>query len=184
MPGDQRTRQGVQGQVKIEVLQEDVTKLDVGAIQNAANGLLRHGAGVAGAIAKAGHPDVQNESNAVITASGALDEGMAVWTTAGGMPAKYVIHAVTMRFPGMSCHPRTVAVATQNTMFVAEALRVDSLALVALGTGIGGLDLSECAHRMLEVIHGMPHTIDRIVFAVHGNNAEVAFKEVVGQYVH
>src|SRR5204863_7927882 len=82
--------------VKIEVLDADITQLEVDAIANAANTRLMHGGGVAGAISRAGGPDVQRESDE----KAPIGLGEAVETTAGNMPARYVIHAATMELGG------------------------------------------------------------------------------------
>src|SRR3954465_13519202 len=76
----------------LEVQQADVTKLEVDAIANAANTHLRHGGGVAGAIWRAGGPAIQREPNE----RGATGLGAASGTSAGDMPARWVIHAATM----------------------------------------------------------------------------------------
>src|SRR5918992_4496613 len=82
--------------VELEVLQADVTKLEVDAIANAANTELRHGGGVAAAISRAGGPRVQEESSA----KAPIGLGEAVETDAGDMPARWVIHAATMELGG------------------------------------------------------------------------------------
>lgn len=160
----------------IEVRQADVTTLAVDAIQNAANGILQHGAGVAGAIRAAGHPYVQRESNAALLNTGVLDTGAVVVTSAGDMPARYVLHAVTMMYPGGRCDTRVVRACTAATLKVAYLLGVDSLALVALGTGIGGLDVRQCAIATIEVVLEEPTRPD-IVIAVVGDEAEEAFSQ-------
>ena len=78
--------------IELEVAAADVTKLEVDAITNAANTQLRHGGGVAAAIARAAGPQLQQESNE----NAPIGLGEAVETTAGDMPARYVIHAATM----------------------------------------------------------------------------------------
>src|SRR5437763_9725265 len=80
----------------IEVLEAAITGLEVDAIANAANTQLMHGGGVAGAISRAGGPDVQRESSD----KAPIGLGEAVETTAGLMPARWVIHAATMELGG------------------------------------------------------------------------------------
>ena len=84
------------GHPVIEVLEADITTLEVDAIANAANTMLWHGGGVAGAIARAGGPAVQAESDE----RAPIGLGDAVQTTAGDMPARWVIHAATMEVGG------------------------------------------------------------------------------------
>ena len=81
---------------EIGVAHADITKLEVDAIANAANTELRHGGGVAGAISRAGGPQVQAESDRAAP----IALGEAVETTAGEMPCRWVIHAATMELGG------------------------------------------------------------------------------------
>src|SRR5205085_2998448 len=117
---------------ELEVLQADVTKLDVDAIANAANTRLVHGGGVAGAISRAGGSDVQRESDA----KAPIGLGEAVETTAGDMPARWVIHAATMELGGPTSAD-IIERATRSTLAKAEELGCRSLDLVAFGTGVG-----------------------------------------------
>ena len=154
----------------------DVTKLEVDAIANAANTQLMHGGGVAGAISRAGGPDVQRESDAVAP----IGLGEAVETTAGDMPARWVIHAATMELGGPTS-AEIIERATRSTLAKAEELGASSLALVAFGTGVGGFPLDECARIMVGVAREYPaESLERIVFAVHGDRAEDAFRAAVG----
>jgi O-acetyl-ADP-ribose deacetylase len=156
---------------KVEVLQADVTKLEVDAIANAANTQLKHGGGVAGAIARAGGPDVQRESDE----RAPIGLGDAVETTAGEMPARWVIHAATMELGGPTS-AEIIERATKATLAKAEELGCRSLALVAFGTGVGGFPLEEAARIMVGVAREHRGTLERIVFAVHGDEAERAFR--------
>jgi O-acetyl-ADP-ribose deacetylase len=160
---------------KLEVIEADVTKLEVDAIANAANTQLKHGGGVAGAISRAGGPEVQRESDE----RAPIGLGEAVETTAGDMPARWVIHAATMELGG----PTSAAIierATGSTLAKAEELGCHSLALVAFGTGVGGFPLDEAARLMVDAARSHTGKLERIVFAVHGAEAERAFREAVG----
>jgi len=139
-----------------------VTKLEVDAITNAANTQLRHGGGVAAAISRAGGPAVQRESNE----KAPIGLGEAVETTAGEMPARYVIHAATMELGGPTSAD-IIARATRSTLHAADELGCRSLALVAFGTGVGGFPLDEAARLMVEAVNQhQPSTLERVVFAV------------------
>ena len=102
---------------EIEVQQADITKLDVDAIANAANTALKHGGGVAGAIARAGGRIVQEESDALAP----VGLGEAVATSAGEMPASWVIHAATMHLGGPTS-AEIIRVATVSTLAKADEL--------------------------------------------------------------
>jgi O-acetyl-ADP-ribose deacetylase (regulator of RNase III) len=160
---------------ELEVLQADVTKLDVDAIANAANTQLAHGGGVAGAISRAGGPSVQAESHE----KAPIALGDAVETTAGDMPARWVIHAATMELGGPTSAD-IVERATESTLALAESLGCRSLALVAFGTGVGGFPLEEAARIMVGAARRHSgSSLERIVFAVHGDAAERAFRDAL-----
>lgn len=162
----------------IEVLDADITALEVDAIANAANTQLRHGGGVAGAIARAGGPAVQVQSDA----RAPIGLGDAVETTAGDMPSRWVIHAATMELGGPTSAD-VIRRATASTLARAESLGARSLALVAFGTGVGGFPLDEAAR--IEVEEVRRHLaegrsgLERVVFAVRGPQAREAFEQAL-----
>jgi len=158
----------------LEVVQADITQLDVDAITNAANTQLLHGGGVAGAIRRAAGPELERESRE----RAPIGLGDAVETTAGDLPARWVIHAATME-PGGPTSGEVIERATHSTLRVAEKLECRSLALVAFGTGVGGFALDEAAQIMVGVAIAHEGELERIVFAVHGEAAESAFREAV-----
>ncbi len=159
----------------IEVLETDITALEVDAIANAANTELRHGGGVAGAISRAGGPAVQEESSA----RAPIGLGEAVETTAGSMPCRWVIHAATMELGGPTS-AEIIREATASTLRKADELGARSLALVAFGTGVGAFPVEEAA--AIEVSEVRRHLeaggsgLDRVVFAVRGEAARQAFE--------
>jgi O-acetyl-ADP-ribose deacetylase (regulator of RNase III) len=156
---------------ELEVIAADVTKLDVDAIANAANTELRHGGGVAAAISRAGGPGVQRESSE----RAPIGLGEAVETTGGEMPCRWVIHAATMELGGPTSAD-IIDRATRSTIAKADELGARSLALVAFGTGVGGFPLEEAARLMVAAARDHEGGIERIVFAVHGDEAERAFQ--------
>jgi O-acetyl-ADP-ribose deacetylase (regulator of RNase III) len=161
---------------QLEVIAADVTKLEVDAIANAANTELKHGGGVAGAISRAGGPGVQRESDE----RAPIGLGEAVETTAGEMPARWVIHAATMELGGPTS-AEIIEQATRSTLAKADELGCRSLALVAFGTGVGGFPLDEAARIMVGAVRGHEAgSLERVVFAVHGDDAERAFRAAVG----
>jgi O-acetyl-ADP-ribose deacetylase (regulator of RNase III) len=164
--------------VTIQVLDTDITKLEVDAIANAANTDLKHGGGVAGAISRAGGPAVQEESNR----RAPIGLGEAVETTAGELPCKWVIHAATMELGGPTS-AEIIRDATAATLRKADQLGARSLALVAFGTGVGGFSVDEAAR--IEVDEVIRHleaggsAIERVVFAVRGDAARQAFERAL-----
>ena len=162
---------------EIEVQQADITRLDVDAIANAANTQLRHGGGVAGAISRAGGPSIQAESDE----RAPIGLGEAVETTAGEMPCRWVIHAATMELGGPTS-AEIIRSATASTLARADELGATSLALVAFGTGVGGFPLEEAAGIEVEEVRrhlDRGSGLERIVFAVRGDDAEEAFRSAI-----
>ena len=162
----------------VEVLDTDITALDVDAIANAANTHLLHGGGVAGAIARAGGEAVQRESHE----RAPIGLGEAVETTAGAMPARWVIHAATME-PGGPTSADVIRRATAATLAKADELGAGSLALVAFGTGVGGFPVGEAARIEVEEVRrhlgGGSSDLERVVFAVRGDEARGAFERAL-----
>src|SRR3954462_10379320 len=162
---------------KVEVLETDITTLEVDAIANAANTQLAHGGGVAGAISRAGGPDVQRESDR----RAPIGLGEAVETTAGEMPARWVIHAATMVLGGPTSAD-IIRRVTNATLWKAEELGAHSLALVAFGTGVGGFPLDEAAEIEVEEVRrhlDSGSRLERVVFAVRGAQAREAFERAL-----
>jgi O-acetyl-ADP-ribose deacetylase (regulator of RNase III) len=162
---------------RIEVEQADITKLEVDAIANAANTHLRHGGGVAGAISRAGGPSVQAESDE----RAPIELGEAVETTAGEMPCRWVIHAATMELGGPTS-AEVIRRATSSTLAKADEVGAKTLALVAFGTGVGGFPIDQAARIEVEEVRRHLQAdsgIERVVFAVRGDDAEEAFRSAI-----
>jgi O-acetyl-ADP-ribose deacetylase (regulator of RNase III) len=161
----------------VEVLETDITTLEVDAIANAANTQLAHGGGVAGAISRAGGPAVQRESDR----RAPIGLGEAVETTAGDMPSRWVIHAATMVLGGPTSAD-IIRRATAATLWKAEELGARSLALVAFGTGVGGFPLDEAAEIEADEVRrhlDSGSRLERVVFTVRGAEAREAFERAV-----
>jgi O-acetyl-ADP-ribose deacetylase (regulator of RNase III) len=162
----------------VEVLEADITTLDVDAIANAANTRLIHGGGVAGAIARAGGEAVQRESSE----RAPIGLGEAVETGAGDMPARWVIHAATMELGGPTSAD-IIRAATASVLALADELGARSLALVAFGTGVGGFPLDQAAGIEVEEVRRHLDAggsgLERIVFCVRGDDAREAFEEAL-----
>ncbi|HYX88172.1 MAG TPA: macro domain-containing protein [Gaiellaceae bacterium] len=155
-----------------EVVEGDITELDVDAVANAANNRLWMGAGVAGAIKRAGGEEIEREA----VAKGPIEVGDAVATGAGRLNARHVIHGAVMG-QDLRTNGELVRRTTRRCLEVADELGCRSLALPAFGTGVGGFPLAECARIMaVEVDAYEPASLERIVFAVFGDEARRAFE--------
>jgi len=132
----------------VEAIIGDITKLEVDAIVNPANSLMIMGGGVAGAIKRAGGAEIEEEARRYAP----VPVGMAIATTAGRLPAKYVIHAPTMERPAMRIGVENVVLATQAALKKARDLGIESIAFPGMGTGVGGVPLDKAAEAMVKTI--------------------------------
>ena len=149
----------------------DITALDIDAIANAANDHLWMGAGVAGAIKRAGGEEIEREA----VAKGPIPVGTAVATGAGRLRARHVIHGAVMG-QDLRTSAGLIERTTLSCLEVADEIGCESLALPAFGTGVGGFSLDECAQIMVAAARGYePETLRRVVFAVFGTEAADAF---------
>lgn len=134
--------------VRIRVIEGDITELDVDAIVNPANSLMLMGGGVAGAIKRKGGIEIEEEARR----HAPVPVGEAIATTAGKLKAKYVIHAPTMERPAMRIGLENVEKATRAALLLADKLELESIAFPGMGTGVGGIPYYDAAKKMLEVI--------------------------------
>lgn len=123
----------------ITVIKGDITKVQEDAIVNAANSSLMGGGGVDGAIHRAGGPRILKECKAIVDKQGGCKPGEAVITTAGLLPAKYVIHTVgPIWLGGSSGEPETLAGCYRNSLFLATDKECRSIAFPNISTGVYG----------------------------------------------
>ncbi len=131
----------IEGKV-IKVVQGDITEESTEAIVNAANSLLKHGGGVAGAIVRKGGKVIQEESDRIVRERGPVPTGSAVYTSGGKLKAKFVIHTVGPVW-GEGDEERKLRSAVRSALEVAENLKVKSVSLPAISTGIFGYPKEE-----------------------------------------
>lgn len=124
----------------LRLIQGDITERGVDAIVNAANSHLRHGGGVAGAIVKKGGTIIQEESDKI----GYVPVGNAALTTAGKLPAKYVIHAVGPRM-GEGDEESKLKTAVRSSLLLASEKGLKSISMPAISSGIFGFPKDRCA---------------------------------------
>ncbi len=156
--------------MKVEFVQGDITEAAVDAVVNAANTQLLLGAGVAGAIRRKGGPAIQQECDA----HGPVPLGEAAMTGGGNLKARYVIHAAGMHLGG-GVSAESCAAATRNSLRRAEEHGLRSIAFPAIGTGVGGLDMAECARVMLEQVKKA--NVERVVFYLFDSEALRVFED-------
>ncbi len=159
---------------RILILAGDLIEQEVDAIVNAANNDLQLGGGVAGAIRRHGGPSIQDECDA----HGPVAVGDAAVTGAGQLDAKYVIHAASMALGG-----RTTSESLRSSMDavfrVAHDLGVRTIAVPAVGTGIAGFPLDECARIMAACVRRAVDAgweVDEVRFVLFGEDAKRVFE--------
>jgi O-acetyl-ADP-ribose deacetylase (regulator of RNase III) len=133
---------------QLELVQGDITEMEVDAIVNPANEQLQLGAGVAGAIRQKGGVSIQEECNRI----GSTPVGTAVMTGAGNLKARQVIHAVGPRM-GEGDEDRKLASAVRAALALSDRRGLKSIALPALSTGVFGFPMERAARIMLTEIH-------------------------------
>jgi len=159
----------------IEAVKGDITKTNTEAIVNAANNHLWMGAGVAGAIKRAGGEVIESEA----VKKGPIMPGEAVYTGAGRLPFKIVIHAAVM---GQDLHTsgELIRLATIASLNIAEKLKIESVAFPAFGTGVGGFPMTACANIMVKAVRGyqsQSKNIKRVQFCLFDELGYKTFSE-------
>jgi O-acetyl-ADP-ribose deacetylase (regulator of RNase III) len=157
--------------LQLDVREGDIAQVEADAIANSANDRLWMGAGVAGALKRAGGDEIEREAMSI----GGIPLGTAVATTAGRLSARWVIHGAVMG-QDLRTDGDLVRRATRSCLEVADELGARSLALPAFGTGVGGFQLAECARIMVDEARIFPaQTLEHVIFAVYGSEAYEAF---------
>ncbi len=160
-----------------ELLEGDITELEVDAIVNPANKKLQLGSGVAGAIREKGGPSIQKECDRIKGTA----VGTAVITGAGNLPMKHVIHAVGPQM-GEGDEDRKLASAVRSSLALADRHGLKSIALPAISTGNFGFPMDRCARIVLTEIHRYIQggtKLEQVVVVLHGEEAFTTFRNVL-----
>ncbi len=159
---------------RIVIQQGDLTEMDTDAIVNAANNDLILGGGVAGAIRRKGGEEIQRECSTI----GSIPVGYAAITSAGKLKARFVIHAASMRLGG-GTSAESLRHSTAHSLRIAHERGLKSIAFPAVGTGIAGFPLKDCAEIMLREAaeHLRRETsVETIYFVLFDEAAEEIFR--------
>jgi O-acetyl-ADP-ribose deacetylase (regulator of RNase III) len=166
------------GSATISVERGDITDREVDAVVNPANTALTMTTGVAAAIKRKGGVIIEEEA----TRQGPVDVGEAVLTPGGNLIATHVIHAAVMG-PDLKTDAAAVGRATQAVLAIADKHRLSSIALPALGTGVGHVAPDAAAEAMLQAVighlKGGKTTLKRIIFVLYQDEAHRAFTETL-----
>ena len=165
---------------QIRIQQGDITDMDVDAIVNAANNDLILGAGVAGAIARKGGESIQKECYEI----GSIPVGYAVITGGGKLKARFVIHAASMGLGDGRTTAKSLRTSTAHSLRLAAENKLKTIAFPAVGTGVSGFPMDECAQIMLaeaaQHLKGST-TLETIHFVLFDERARDTFQRVWNQ---
>ena len=166
------------GPASISIERGDITDWEVDAIVNAANSTLVMGSGVAGAIKRKGGVIIEEEA----LRQGPVEVGDAVLTTGGNLAATHVIHGAVMG-PDLKTDAEIITKTTRAILNLADKHRITSVALPALGTGVGHVPPPVSADAMLSEVVGHlkrgQSSLRRVVFVLYLDEAYRAFTETL-----
>ncbi len=167
---------------EIKIIHGDITELKVDAIVNAANNQLIMGGGVAGAIKRKGGKIIEQEARAVAP----IETGQARVTTAGNLPAKYVIHAATMAMDFKTDETK-IRKSCASCLKIAGKLKIASIAFPALGCGVGNFSYLACAKIMAQEVfrylREKPLHLREIIFCLYTKQAHEIFNKTLFRYL-
>ncbi|XP_066277106.1 uncharacterized protein [Branchiostoma lanceolatum] len=148
--GDQQFECYLNG-VKVTVMKGDITKQHVDVIVNASDATLTHGGGVAAAIVRAGGSLIQSECSEYFYSQGPLKTTECMWTTAGHLPCKHIIHAAGPNYNNASTLQKLKETCI-NIFAMAVDLKATSVAIPAISTGMYGVPADVCAKAIFDTI--------------------------------
>jgi len=167
---------------RIDLVEGDITEQDVDAIVNAANASLLGGGGVDGAIHRRGGPEILAECREIRRTRypEGLPTGQAVATTAGDLPARWVIHTVGPVYSRSDDPPGELASCHLESLRVADELGATIVAFPAISTGAYGYPIDEAATVALQAVRGSKTDVEEVRFVLFGRDAFGAFERALG----
>lgn len=167
--------------MKIELIKADITKIQADAIVNAANSSLMGGGGVDGAIHRAGGKQILEECIEIRNRQGKCKTGQAVVTTAGNLPAKYVIHTVGPIWNNdeEKCS-ELLADCYKNTLKLAESLGVKTISFPNISTGVYRFPKELAAKIAIQEVQNFrTEIIDKVNFVCFDDENELIYKKIL-----
>jgi O-acetyl-ADP-ribose deacetylase (regulator of RNase III) len=167
--------------VELTVVRGDLTTTDVDAVVNAANRSLLGGGGVDGAIHRAGGPEVLAACRALRAGPlpDGLDTGDAVATTAGRLPARWVIHTVGPVWSPSEDRSHLLASCHARSLAVADEVGARTVAFPAISCGIYGYPVDEAAPVAVAAVRAAATSVAEVRFVLFGDDAFAAFSRAV-----
>ncbi|GAA1287457.1 O-acetyl-ADP-ribose deacetylase [Pseudonocardia aurantiaca] len=165
--------------MRIEIVEGDITTQEVDVVVNAANSALLGGGGVDGAIHRRGGPEILAECSRLRATElpDGLPVGDAVATTAGRLPARWVVHTVGPVWSASEDRSALLAACHRNSLHVAAGLGAESVAFPAISTGIYGWPLESAAEIALAAVSEPVGSIRTVRFVLFGDEAFRVFSE-------
>ena len=167
--------------MRVTTVLGDITTQQVDAVGNAANRGMRGGGGVDGAIHRAGGPEVLAEC--VRRFPDGLPTGRAGWTTAGNLPARWVIHMVGPNWNAGERDPDLLASCYREALAVAAELGAVTLALPAVSAGVYGWPLDDAARIAVRAVAAGSHGLEEVRFVLFSAAVHRVFADTVTQVV-
>jgi O-acetyl-ADP-ribose deacetylase (regulator of RNase III) len=173
-------------QPHITLVRGDITEQDVDAIVNAANSSLLGGGGVDGAIHRKGGPQILEACRALRASQygRGLPTGQAVATTAGRLPARWVIHTVGPVYSRSEDRSALLAACHTNSLLVADTLSAKTVAFPAISTGIYRWPIADAARIAIATVSSTPTNVEEVRFVLFDETAYGAFQQAVEQSAH
>jgi len=169
----------------IEIIGGDITKIKVDAIVNAANSSLMGGGGVDGAIHKAGGPEILEECRKIVAKQGRCPAGQAVITTAGQLPAKFVIHTVGPVWHGGSENESgKLAECYRNSLKLAVENNCRTISFPNISTGVYGFPKKEAAKIAIKSVMDFlskSDKIEKVIFVCFDKENEQFMEQIFNQ---
>jgi O-acetyl-ADP-ribose deacetylase len=167
---------------RIQLVEGDLTEQEVDVVVNAANSALLGGGGVDGAIHRRGGPQILEECRTLrrTTLPGGLPTGQAVATTAGRLPARWVIHTVGPIYSGSPGDALLLASCHTESLRVADELGARTVAFPAISTGVYGYPLDEAASVAIQAVRGADTQVTELRFVLFDGLAYEAFERALG----
>lgn len=167
--------------MKINLIQDDITKIKTDAIVNAANTSLLGGGGVDGAIHRAGGKEILEECIKIRNKQGGCNIGEAVITTAGNLPSKYVIHTVGPVWNGDKEEKKALLEnCYKNCLLIAENKKLKSIAFPNISTGIYHFPKDKAAEIAIETIKSFSYIfIEEVTFVCFDEENYNLYKNLI-----
>jgi O-acetyl-ADP-ribose deacetylase (regulator of RNase III) len=166
---------------RIELYRGDITAFEADAIVNAANSSLFGGGGVDGAIHRVGGPGILKETQLIreVKLTDGLPEGGAISTTAGNLPAKWVIHTVGPVYSATEDRSETLASCYLTSIELADKLSAVTVAFPAIGAGAFGWPMADAARIAVDTVRSTETHIELVTFVLFSEEAMDAFSKAL-----